>query len=304
MLWQRLLFGTLLIATLAGLLYADSRLAEWMGRTPATFAFNGIIVTAVVAALVFIGGLELARLFRGAGHQPLSVWSAGISSLVAIIPFLHHSGIATAIGLQAFSAAELTVGVIVATLFAVFALVALRRRTERAISDMAVSLWPPIYLGLLAQFVVTIRLEAAPHGVAVVLYFIATVKICDIGAYFTGLTIGRHKLISWLSPKKTWEGLFGGIATSVLLATAVAYYLREAGVTGETVTMLPPPGKAAIFGLVMAVIGQAGDLLESLIKRDAQSKDSANAIPAFGGVLDILDSILLTAPVAWWILVD
>lgn len=304
MLRQRLFFGALLIATLVGLLYVDSRLPEWMGKTPATFAFNGVIVTGVVALLVFVGGLELARLFRGAGHVPLSGWSAVLSSLVATIPFLHGSGIAAALGMQAYSAAELTVGVIVADLFAVFVLVAMRQRTERAISDMAVSLWPTIYLGLLAQFVVTIRLQAAPHGVAVLLYFIATVKICDIGAYFTGLTLGRHKMISWLSPKKTWEGLFGGIAASVMLATGVAYYVNGSSSAGDAAAFLPATGKAAVFGLLMAVIGQAGDLLESLIKRDAQSKDSANAIPAFGGVLDILDSILLTAPVAWWILVN
>lgn len=76
---------------------------------------------------------------------------------------------------------------------------------------------------------------------------------------------------------------------------------------GSLASAFPPDflsiKQAALFGFLMAVIGQSGDLLESLIKRDAQAKDSAHAIPAFGGVLDILDSVLLTAPVAWWILI-
>lgn len=301
MLRQRLFFGAVLIAVLLGLLYADSQLSNWMGVLPRNNAYNGAILSFVVAVLVFVGGLELAGLFRSAGHHPLAIWSAGLSSAVALIPFLHRSGITSRCGLAGFASAEITMGLLVLALFAVFVLVALRRRTERAISDMAVSLWPATYLGLLAQFVVSLRLETAPHGVATVLYFIATVKICDIGAYFTGLTLGRHKLISWLSPKKTWEGLIGGVVASVLLATGVAWFVNGSGDLPQA--YLPSTGTAALFGLLMAVIGQAGDLLESLIKRDAQSKDSANAIPAFGGVLDILDSVLLTAPVAWWILV-
>ena len=68
--------------------------------------------------------------------------------------------------------------------------------------------------------------------------------------------------------------------------------------------LFPPPLRAVLFGVLMAVVGQLGDLVESLFKRDAGAKDSARAIPAFGGVLDILDSVLLAAPVAWWILLS
>lgn len=302
MLWQRLLFGAILIAVLLGLLYTDSRLSVSVSPDAVEFRFDGAILTGTVAVLVFLGGLELTRLFRGAGYQPLSLWSSFLSSFVASIPFLCKSGLAASCGLAKFSAAQLTVGAFVIALVGVFFLVALRRRTDRAIGDLAVSIWPVLYLGLLAQFIVSIRLEGSPHGTAIVLFFIGTVKICDIGAYFTGRMIGRHKLIIWLSPKKTWEGLGGGIVASMVLAVGVVKLTD-----GSLASAFPPDflsiKQAALFGFLMAVIGQSGDLLESLIKRDAQAKDSAHAIPAFGGVLDILDSVLLTAPVAWWILI-
>jgi len=302
MLWQRLFFGAILIAVLVGLLYADSNLPVWLNQEAVDFRFDGAILTGTVAVLVFLGGLELTRLFRAAGYQPLTLFPSIVSSLVASVPFLCESRLTADWGLAKLSAAQLTVGALVVAMFGVFVLVALRRRTDRAIGDMAVSVWPVIYLGLLAQFILSIRLEASPHGIAVVLFFVCTVKICDIGAYFTGRLIGRHKLISWLSPKKTWEGLFGGIVASVAVAVGVAVSLDD-----RLALAFPPDflttGRAALFGFLMAVIGQSGDLLESLIKRDAQAKDSAQAIPAFGGVLDILDSVLLTAPVAWWILI-
>src|SRR5262249_23507982 len=123
---------------------------------------------------------------------------------------------------------------------------------------------------------------------------------CDIGAYFTGKAIGRHKLIPWLSPGKTWEGLFGGIAAAALVAAGAAALYRHC--LGTNGIGLMPCGYAAFVGALFAIAGQAGDLLESVLKRDAGVKDSGQALPGMGGVLDVLDSILLTAPLAFWML--
>src|SRR5262249_6418668 len=121
-------------------------------------------------------------------------------------------------------------------------------------------------------------------------------------AYLTGRKWGRTKLIEWLSPKKTVEGFAGGILASMLVALAGTLVARGFG--GNDARAVFPTWKTAIvFGFLMAVIGQAGDLLESLMKRDAQLKDSGSLVPEFGGALDILDSLLLTAPVAFWMLV-
>lgn len=295
MLSQRLFFGVLLIAALLGLLYADSRLPAWLTPREGGPQLEGAIVTAVVATLAWLGTLELVRLLRAAGHFPLTFWPIIASLALVLTPFVYHSGLLWMIGLGDVGPSELSIAILVVSLFGTFIGIASRRRTEHATSDMAVSILPLIYIGLLAQFVVTLRLRG---GIELLLYFVATVKACDIGAFFTGVAIGKTKLIPWLSPKKSWEGLIGGVLTSIACAVGLSYALTSHGSSTATVAAYPAPLHAAIFGLLMALFGQAGDLLESLIKRDAQSKDSASAIPAFGGVLDILDSILLTAPVA------
>ena len=115
------------------------------------------------------------------------------------------------------------------------------------------------------------------------------VKFTDIGAYFGGRAFGRHKLIPWLSPGKTWEGLFFGLLTAGL----VGALSRAAGFRNV------PWWKGFIFGVIIGGIGQLGDLLESLMKRDAEVKDSGQLVPGFGGILDIIDSPLLAAPFAY-----
>jgi phosphatidate cytidylyltransferase len=137
----------------------------------------------------------------------------------------------------------------------------------------------------------------------VLLYVIAVVKCSDIGAYFTGYAFGRHRLIEWLSPRKTVEGFAGGIIFSIAVSVALTQWVGvPAGPEGQLLAIRPRG--AALFGLLMAVLGQAGDLLESLFKRDARAKDSAAVLPAFGGILDLLDSLLTTAPVAYYILIE
>lgn len=119
---------------------------------------------------------------------------------------------------------------------------------------------------------------------------IMTVKSCDIGAYFTGVAIGRRKLIPWLSPGKTWEGLLGGICTSAAVAAAFAAWAHAAG--GDAAAGLPRPAAAAVLGAVLGMLGQAGDLAESVLKRAAGAKDSGTTLPGLGGVFDVMDSLL------------
>jgi phosphatidate cytidylyltransferase len=112
------------------------------------------------------------------------------------------------------------------------------------------------------------------------------------------MSIGRHKMIPWLSPKKTWEGLAGGVvvasAVGALLAHFGSPYLEEADRVSWVL--------GAIGGALMAVVGQAGDLAESAFKRDAGLKDSGRVLPGMGGVLEVLDSPLFTGPVVYWLL--
>jgi len=144
------------------------------------------------------------------------------------------------------------------------------------------SIW---YLGLLSSFCLTARIE---FGLWPLLMFVFVVKSSDIGAYAIGTLFGEHKFSPKVSPGKTWEGMGGACAAAVIVAVGfavgcdiMAWWL------------------AVVFGLCFAFIGQMGDLAESMMKRDAQQKDSANKVPGFGGILDIIDSPLVAAPFAY-----
>ena len=107
----------------------------------------------------------------------------------------------------------------------------------------------------------------------------------DTGAYLTGRSFGRHKLCERLSPKKTWEGFWGGFAFSVLAGVVTALFFMPYN-----------PALLAAYGAMVSVISTYGDLFESLLKRTAGVKDSGNLIPGHGGILDRIDSLLLVIP--------
>ena len=152
-----------------------------------------------------------------------------------------------------------------------------------------------LYVGLLLSFAVQLRLA---FGIAALASLVIVVKMCDTGAYTVGRLIGRHKMAPLLSPGKTWEGAAGGLVFACLGSWATfAWLVPEAAKPGTAWGWLP-------FGLLVGTAGMVGDLAESMLKRDAGQKDSSHWMPGFGGVLDILDSILLGAPVAYalWVL--
>jgi len=304
MLWQRLLFGALLIAILAGLLYGDHLLSKAVtaGRLARC---DGLIVAVVVALLIILGSLELGHLMRAAGHRPAVRWAALSAVCISIVPFLNHNEILLGGVPEILLANDLTMVLLPLALFGAAVAVGSRKRTEGAIAAVAGTMFIVLYLGLLAQFIVRIRAFAPESALWPLIYFVATVKISDIGAYFIGLAFGRHRLIPWLSPRKTIEGLLGGIAASVAFSCLAEHWMGY--FASRPVFGLAPKNPWALpigFGVAMAILGQAGDLLESLLKRDAEAKDSARVIPAFGGVLDILDSLLLAAPVACLLLLE
>jgi phosphatidate cytidylyltransferase len=162
------------------------------------------------------------------------------------------------------------------------------KNTEGTMAAGAAAAFAFVYLGLMPGTLLAIRAE---HTAWVLAAALLTTKSCDIGAYFTGRAIGKTKLIPWLSPGKTWEGLIGGVLFASLVSLA---------------SLTPLAGLhwayALLVGAVLAVVGQAGDLLASMFKRDAAVKDSGSSIPGFGGVLDVIDSPLLAGPVAYWLL--
>lgn len=154
------------------------------------------------------------------------------------------------------------------------------------------------YVGLLASFVFQIRwLGDRPQtGAAALALLIFTTKGCDIGAFFAGRFLGRRQFAPNLSPAKTIEGAIGGLVAAMLIAVSLAGPLEPG-----SRSLLSWP-LALAFGLVVGLFAQLGDLLESLLKRDCGQKDAATSIPGFGGLLDVVDSVLFAAPVAYLLL--
>jgi phosphatidate cytidylyltransferase len=166
-----------------------------------------------------------------------------------------------------------------------------RRATER----LALSVLGLTYVGLLMSFVVRLRLVTG--GILPLVMMLIVVKFADIGAYTIGRGLGKHKLAPKLSPGKTWEGLGGGLLWAVVGGIAV-FSLTTNAIASENPSH-ESPWPYLIFAVVVSAVGVVGDLAESLLKRDFGVKDSSSWMPGFGGVLDLIDSPLFAAPVAW-----
>jgi len=170
----------------------------------------------------------------------------------------------------------------------------LARPIDDAFRRISCTVMAAAYLGVGGAMILQLRLAFGVPGFAM---FLAVVKFTDIGAYFTGKAIGRHKLIPAVSPGKSWEGLVVGVVAAVIVSLAATALLRKFYPACPLSALAW--WHAGLFGAVMAVVGQLGDLGESLLKRSAKVKDSGHTVPEFGGVLDILDSLLLAAPAAY-----
>lgn len=151
-----------------------------------------------------------------------------------------------------------------------------------------------VYIGLLFTFFTLIRLC---HGIMALVSFVAIVKMGDTGAFAVGKIFGRTKMVPRLSPGKTIEGAFGAIIFSCLTAWGFAAFVIPI-CTKNPMTIFVEP-EWIVYGAVMGTIGMFGDLAESVLKRDSEVKDTSQLMPGLGGMLDVMDSLLLAAPVAY-----
>jgi phosphatidate cytidylyltransferase len=184
-----------------------------------------------------------------------------------------------------------------ALLGAFIRLVVVPEEHRAPITTAALTLLGLLYVPFLFNFVALLAfLPGDPEqNRFLLIYLLAVTKFSDVGAYVIGSLVGRHKMIPRISPGKTWEGFVGAILTS--LAISVVMVL----VMGQRVQALSL-GSSIILGLLLPLVSVVGDLAESVVKRDASIKDSGRTIPGIGGALDLIDSILFTAPVLYFYL--
>lgn len=289
---ERLLLGPVLIAALIGGIALDQFLQgrampaalSWLG----TSIPPGVVILPICILLGVLAAREMAAILA----------SKGVEASKRMMTFAAASGLLVSclvpVSFSAMNSAAMMGSVAAIVLVTSLGFYSRHKTTEGVVAATGGVMLAFVYLGLMFGFLPAIRRE---HSAWILLWILLVTKSCDIGAYFTGKAIGRHKLIPWLSPGKTWEGLAGGVVFAAAVSWAGLLLLERAKVCA-----MPPLIWALLPGVVFAVVGQAGDLLESMLKRDAGMKDSGRTLPGFGGVLDVLDSPLLVAPLAYWLL--
>ena len=294
---NRVVVAIVVAIVFAGLVWADA--TGLAGAAPAWWLLPVVIVVA-------IGGVD--ELVRLCGTRDLLVPSWLLRPAAVAIP------LASACGAQAFSAATASAAPTAAlgwaaAAFAIFLLVLFTtevagyRPHGRSVDRLAAATFIVAYVGLPLAFMVGLRLICVENlgpeqtgpghlGILPLVSLIAVVKAGDIAAYVVGSLIGRRRMAPILSPGKTWEGAAASVAGSL---AAAWFVLHGAGLAPAT----QPWGGWPVYGLAVGLAGMVGDLAESLLKREAGAKDSGASLGGLGGVLDLVDSLLFAAPVAW-----
>ncbi len=253
------------------------------------YSFIALMLVISVGSL-----LEFYRMVKTAGYKPMAKY--GIITTVSIV--LLNSLIAIELIPAQF------IAVIALLLIIPFAL-QLYNKDGNPFVDVSISLMGIIYVALPISLMIWIAIgslieinlyclgdvvlnfiasEGLLYDPVVVLFCIFIIWINDVGAYLVGVTIGRNKLFERISPKKSWEGFFGGVVASILFGVFAGFIMDE------------PMAKWGILGVIVAVTGVYGDLVESMFKRFVGVKDSGSIMPGHGGFLDRFDALLFAMP--------
>lgn len=296
MLKWRLVSSIVIIVGLLVLLFLDH-------CYPLIFPGMWLLPVAVIISLLMVQ--ELLGLWRDRPDRPIA-WPvyagaaltilAGAAAAGGLGPAAAGDGPMIAIGPLGGSLLGLLIGMLLAFIGELMSY----REPGRATGRLGLSLLAIAYAGGLLSLLVALRWMIDPQwGMAAVVSLVIIVKLSDTGAYFTGRSLGRHTMAPLLSPGKTWEGTCGGLA-----AAAAGAWLCQAVIVPPLVAASSPDSVGSLpnwiaYGLLVALGGMAGDLSESLLKRDVQRKDSSGWLPGLGGVLDIVDSLLFAVVPAY-----
>ncbi len=177
-------------------------------------------------------------------------------------------------------------------------LLAYERGRDQAGIDFAVTVAGIVYLGWIGSYLLDLRY--LPQGVWWLLIVLPTVWANDTGAYFIGMAYGKHKMTPRLSPKKSWEGYFGGLITSIIAGVFLAYAFSalDPKPLGGLITVV----QGGFLGLVIGALAPLGDLGESMFKRQGGLKDSSNLFPGHGGFFDRIDSWIWGAALGYFVI--
>jgi phosphatidate cytidylyltransferase len=278
-----------------------TRIITGLGLIAATIAVFGFLriyelTLSVVFAFIAVAGAEFLAMTwseRGSSEcsrppMRLSHWVIGLSYSV---PMLFGSITSSRLNSSLFYLSAVGFWCAASLLLVAGFLYRQQKSLEKAVSMWLSYLAGFVYIALPGAVILSLStLQAGSVVYAAPFWFaVAVVYMGDTGAYFTGVSFGKHKLIPGVSPKKTWEGSLGGLAWSAATALVLNWYWGFS----------MPVVMALSLGILAGVAGQIGDLVESALKRIAGCKDSGRIFPGHGGVLDRIDSLLFAAPICY-----
>ena len=281
MLGWRLAVSAVLVPLLIAIFVIDHRSGE------SAFWLLGLCIV-----LVWRGSYEFADLLRTRSFDPSFPLIGGCSTAVVLAAWYG----------QLYDAELSSLGASMTALSLSLLLIFLRsairyREPGRSMETVGADLLGVSYLGALIAVTVQLRWVAgAQAGYLVLASLVIGAKCGDIGGYTLGRLFGKAKLVPRLSPGKTRMGGFGALLGSSLACWAWLHFAPGYFFDGAAPC---PAGWSLLYGAVIGVVGLVGDLAESLIKRDVEKKDAAKLMPGFGGLLDLLDSVLYAGPVAF-----
>lgn len=233
---------------------------------------GGLAFDIFLAFILSIAGFEYVRMMKHGGYQ--------------VSPFLMISAILGLLLCQILNTTDILIYVLVALLavFSVYALVKYEQDDKQAFQSLAFQIFGTLYIGILGGTGIRLN-HIQPNGNLWALVSIALVWMADMGAYLVGSRFGKRLVLPKLSPKKSLEGILGGLGFGAVSGFLIGLILQR---------FMPEltPLKGTIFGLSMGLVAFFGDALMSLLKRTMAVKDTGSILPGHGGVLDRLDSML------------
>jgi len=256
------------------------------------FLWNSIVITLAIALIAAVAVYELLHNAAGIKSKPaligaclyafLNVIVNDYKSAQYVLDLVFPQGIKA---VPIFSAIGLCLGI----LYFIFAVVmVLKNHKDFGLGQIATLCGMPSVLVILFVYLNSVIGNA--DGIYYLLLLLNFSSVCDMGAYFTGVTCGKHKLCPNISPKKTVEGAIGGVLSSVIVTVIICLCFKKA-------LLLP-----IIFTVPLCILGMIGDLFASAIKRSVGLKDYGSLIPGHGGILDRVDSIIMIAPVLYMLI--
>jgi len=269
-----------------------STLVLWTVIIGSLWLFGAHAAVALVTVMAALTLHEFYGMTAKMGTRPFHWMGLSFSVLITAVPYYLSYFLADSDFIH-----DLPTGLLVLALIVCCVRVLRERDTTNRVETIAATMGGLLYVPFMLHFLVAILMREGSDSdnLLLCIWTVAVSKFCDVGALLTGLAFGRHKMAPTISPKKTWEGAVGGVLVSAGVGAAIAWFATDR----EPGSMLPL--KAALVAVVLAVITIVSDLIESVIKRRADTKDTGALIPGIGGAFDLTDSLILTAPVAYFI---